>query len=250
MPHTPPRRRARTYHGVSIGILMVNTRFTRFPGDIGNARTWSFPVQYRVIEQARPADMVDLRNRDLLEPFRQAALELVAEGVDGIATTCGLLALYQRELAETCGVPVATSALLQVPMIERLIPAGRRVGVLTYSPHGLHTDHLEAVGVASDTPILGVSPDSTFFRWIDQGLDDVPFAVLETEVRGFARQLVELHPELGAVVCECTNLTPFSAAIAEETGLPVYDMVTLLDWFHGGLRPASHHDPKGSLSGR
>ena len=37
MPHTPPRRRARTYHGVSIGILMVNTRFTRFPGDIGNA---------------------------------------------------------------------------------------------------------------------------------------------------------------------------------------------------------------------
>src|SRR5262245_61278162 len=106
--------RKKTYHGVTVGILMVNTRFRRFPGDIGKAETWPFPVQYRMVKDATPAHMTQLHHTSLLEPFKQAALELVDAGVDGITTTCGFLALYQRELADTCGVPVATSSLLQV----------------------------------------------------------------------------------------------------------------------------------------
>ena len=32
-----------------LGILMLNTRFPRPPGDIGNPETWPFPVRYEVV---------------------------------------------------------------------------------------------------------------------------------------------------------------------------------------------------------
>lgn len=102
--------RTKTYHGVTVGILMVDNTFRRFVGDLGNALTWSFPVQYRVVRGATPAEMVNLQNADVLDRFEAAADELIADGVDGIATACGFLALFQRDLAEHCLVPVATSA--------------------------------------------------------------------------------------------------------------------------------------------
>lgn len=230
-------RRRKTYYGVSIGILMVDSSFRRFVGDIGNAETWPFAVQYKVVRGATPKEMIDLGNSDALERFKAAADELIAEGVDGVATTCGFLALYQRELAEHCAVPVATSALLQVPMVERLLPEGRRVGVLTYSATSLTPEHLRAAGAAPDTPVGGLPRGSEFFRWIMDGEDEIPFETLEAEAVGAAERLVAAHPGIGAIVSECTNLTPFSAEIARAVGLPVYDMVSLLHWFHAGLRP-------------
>ena len=233
-------RRQRTYHGVTVGILMVDSTFRRFVGDIGNARTWPFPVQYRVVRGATPAEMVDLENADVLGRFKAAADELVADGVDGIATTCGFLALFQKDLAEHCPVPVATSALLQVPMVERLIPAARRVGILTYSAEAMTPAHLESAGVAIDTPVVGMPRSSEFFRWIMEGDDTVPFEALRDEVVATAERLARDHPGTGAIVNECTNLTPFSAEIARATGLPVFDMVTMMHWFHMGLRPRGY----------
>ena len=125
-------RRPRVYYGVSIGILMLETYFERFYGDIGNATTWPFPVQYRIVPGAVPNRVTDLLNHDLLEPFKEAADDLIASGVDGITTTCGFLSLYQEDLTAHCSVPVATSALLQVPMVERILPKGKRVGILTF----------------------------------------------------------------------------------------------------------------------
>ncbi|MEM6623551.1 MAG: aspartate/glutamate racemase family protein [Pseudomonadota bacterium] len=232
--------RQKTYYGVTIGILMVDSTFRRFVGDIGNALTWPFPVQYKVVRGATPAEMVNLQGSDVLAPFKAAAEELIADGVDGIATTCGFLALYQRDMAEHCPVPVATSALLQVPMVERLIPAAKRVGVLTYSAEALTSAHLDAVGVDPSTPVVGMPRASEFYRWIMEGDASVPFDVLKAEVVETAQRLVRDHPATGAIVNECTNLTPFSADIAAATGLPVFDMVTMMHWFQAGLRPPSY----------
>lgn len=229
--------RKKTYYGVTVGILMVDSTFRRFVGDIGNALTWPFPVQYKVVRGATPAEMVDLGNADVLDRFKAAADELVADGVDGISTTCGFLALFQKDLARHCPVPVATSALLQVPMVERLIPEGRRAGVLTYSAEAMTAAHLDAVGVAADTPIAGMVRDGAFYRWIMQGDPDVPYDVLRAEVVETARDFAAGNPQVGAIVNECTNLTPFSADIAQATGLPVFDMLTMMHWFQMGLRP-------------
>ena len=44
----------KTLYGASVGILMLETRFPRIPGDMGNAETWPFPVLYKVVPGASP----------------------------------------------------------------------------------------------------------------------------------------------------------------------------------------------------
>jgi Asp/Glu/hydantoin racemase len=50
-----------------------------------------------------------------------------------------------------------------------------------------------------------------------------------------ARRLVAEHPDVGAIVLECTNMPPYTADIQRETGLPVFDIVSLVNMVHAGL---------------
>jgi hypothetical protein len=229
--------RNRIYHGVSLGILMLDTRFQRFNGDIGNARTWPFPVQYRVVRDATPNRVTRPEGPDMLDAFKAAADEMIDAGVDGITTTCGFLALYQRELAEHCRVPVATSALLQLPMVARVLPKAKRPAILTFSAESLTSRHLEAVGADTATPIHGMPPGSKFRRAIREGDASVPFSILQREVLETAERAVRADDSIGALVLECTNLAPYSRDIGRLTRLPVFDVVTLVHWFHRSLAP-------------
>ncbi|HIA41493.1 MAG TPA: aspartate/glutamate racemase family protein, partial [Gammaproteobacteria bacterium] len=112
----------KTVYGASVGILMLDTIFPRIPGDFGNAATWPFPVMYRVIRGASPHRVVRERADGLLDAFIESGKQLVADGVDGLTTTCGFLSLFQDELARAVDVPVAASSLMQVPMVEKLLP--------------------------------------------------------------------------------------------------------------------------------
>lgn len=222
---------------LGIGVLMLDTQFQRLPGDIGNGTTWSFPVQFRVVRGANPTAVVHGQAAGLLEPFIAAALDLVATGVRGITTSCGFLALLQKEMAAALPVPVATSSLLQAPVIEAMLPAGQQVGILTFAAEALTQRHLAAVGVRTDTPIEGLAPESLFRRVYggQGGISD--FATLEREVVDAALALVARHPNVGAILCECTNLPPHAAAIAEATGRPVFDIIGFIDWFARSLTP-------------
>src|ERR1700686_1660558 len=142
----------KTLDGARVGILMLETRFPRIPGDMGNAETWPFPVLYKVVPGASPRRVVCQKAEGLLDQFLAAAAELVRLGADGITTTCGFLSLYQQEIAAHVGVPVATSSLMQIPLIERTLPPGRRVGVLTVSAANLTPEHMIAAGADPKTP--------------------------------------------------------------------------------------------------
>lgn len=218
---------------------MLDTAFERFLGDIGNPKTWSFPVVYRIVHEVTPKEIIDLTTSDTLELFKKSADELVDQGVGGITTTCGFLGLYQSELASHCPVPVATSSLLQIPTVRQLLAPGKQVGILTYSKNALKPAILNTLGIENEIPILGIPEHSLFYRWIMYGLDDVNYEALRDDVVALARQMQQHHPEVGALVCECTNLSPFVQDIRRETGLPVYDMITLLNWFQASLPTAS-----------
>ena len=47
----------------------------------------------------------------------------------------------------------------------------------------------------------------------------------------------DMDARIGALVLECTNLAPYSRDIGRLTGLPVFDVVTLVHWFHRSLAP-------------
>ena len=230
-------RGGKTVYGACVGILMLEARFPRVPGDMGNGLTWPFPVQYRVVPAASPDRVVRQRGEGLLPALIEAARDLVRHGADGLTTNCGFLSLFQRELADAVGVPVVTSSLMQVPLVERLLPRGRRAGVLTISRATLTPAHLEAAGVALDTPVQGTDGGREFTRAIlgDEPALDVEAARADNVEA--ARALVAAHPEVGAIVLECTNMVPYAADIRRATGRPVYSIHTLVTWFQGALLP-------------
>src|ERR1700738_5300779 len=143
---------------------MLEARFPRIPGDMGNAETWPFPVLYKVVPGASPRRVVCDKAQGLLAEFLTAADELVRLGANGITTTCGFLSLYQREIAAHVDVPVATSSLMQIPFIERVLPPDKRVGILTVSAASLTADHLRAAGADPATPVVGTDDGSEFSR--------------------------------------------------------------------------------------
>lgn len=230
-------------YGARVGVLMLESRFPRIPGDMGNAETWPFPVLYKVVRGASPDRVVRHRAEGLGNAFLDAAAELVQLGADGITTTCGFLSLYQEELARHCGVPVATSTLLQVPLVQRLLPPDRRVGVITISAASLTPDHLRAAGADPDTPVVGTDGGRAFTRAILGDEDRLDVDAARADLLDAADQLLTRHPEVGAILFECANMAPYSRAVQERFRLPVWDIVSFVTWFHAGLRPRAFPPP-------
>ncbi|MCC7370912.1 MAG: aspartate/glutamate racemase family protein [Chloroflexi bacterium] len=224
-------RGGRTVYGQALGILMLDTRFPRPPGDVGNALTWPFPTQYRIVKGAHQSRIMGSEpDPTLLTPFLEAARDLEAHGVGTITTSCGFLAAFHQELAAAVSVPVLTSSLLQVPLVSRLLRPDQKVGVLTERPH-LTERHFKGVGWSPETtPVVVASlpPDAVFPTvFIDNGLES-DTAILEREMVTLAERVAREHPEVGAFVLECTNFVPYSQAMRRATGLPVYDLYTLV----------------------
>lgn len=215
-----------------LGILMLDTRFPRIEGDIGNPKSFDFPVIFRKMEGIGSADAVAAHpdRPRVLAALKANAEALVAEGAVGLSTSCGFLALYQKELEALSPVPVATSALLLIRTLR-----GKKVGVITASATNLTPAHFEAVEAPGDTPVEGLPPDSSFAAtFLCNGLTLDRDAV-EREVIEAGKALTQKHPEIDAVVLECTNLPPYKAALQRALGVPVHDVLDLLRDFRKRL---------------
>jgi hypothetical protein len=224
-------------YGARLGILMLEARFPRIPGDMGNAQTWPFPVLYKVVSGATPQRVVNERADGLLATFIAAAKELVAAGADGLATNCGFLSLYQKELAAAVAVPVATSSLMQIAMIESTLQPGKRAGVITVSAAALSRDHLAAIGVDPSIPIAGTEGGRELTRVLLGNEPSMDVAAAEQDVLDAGGRLLQRHAEIGAFLLECTNMVPYARALRDRYGLPVYDIYSFMMWFHAGLVP-------------
>ena len=235
----------KTLYGARVGILMLETRFPRIPGDMGNAETWPFPVLYKVVPGASPRRVVCQKAEGLLDEFLAAAAGLVRLGADGITTTCGFLSLYQREIAAHVGVPVAASSLMQIPFIERVLPPGKRVGVLTVSAANLTEGHLSAAGADPATPVVGTDGGSEFSRVMINDEERLDVAAAERDILGAGDRLVASHDGIGAVLLECTNMVPYARALSQRLRLPVFSIYTFVTWFQSGLIPRDFGHPWG-----
>jgi len=195
-----------------LGILMLDTRFPRVPGDVGHAASWRMPVRLRVVPGASPRRVVREADARLLEPFVQAARELEAEGAAALTTSCGFLWRWQAELQRAVAVPVWTSSLLLLPTLPR-------PGVVTVDAAALGD-----IGV----PVQGLEEGGTLQRTLLEDRPTLDAEAAERDAVAAAQRLVARHPEVESIVLECTNLPPYAAAIARATGRPVHHLMTLV----------------------
>lgn len=226
-----------------IGVLCLETAFTKVPGHIRNPGTFGFPVRYRVVTGATPERVVSQGDPALLEPFISAARDLQASGVAAITTGCGFLVLFQQQLASAVDVPLYASSLIQLPMVARMLRPDQRVGLLVAKQEALTARHLAAIGGESvPVCVTGMAGQPEFREVMLEGRrTELDVDRLRAEVLAQAGQLGRANPDLGALIIECTDLVPFACAIQELIGVPVFDIVTLTQMVHNCLvrRPYS-----------
>jgi Asp/Glu/hydantoin racemase len=91
---------------------------------------------------------------------------------------------------------------------------------------------------------VGTENGREFFRvLIKAEKQDMDVALAEQDILDAGRALVARHPDIGAIVLECTNMPPYARALRDRLGLPVFDIYSLITWFHAGLRPRTFAAP-------
>lgn len=239
MPLYRVRNPRQSWYGESIGILILNAAYPCIPGNVGNATSFDFPVRYRVVREASIDRLLNRRDRALIQPFIDAARELAAEGVKAITGACGFMALFQREIAAAVDIPVFMSSLLQIPFMHHITAPGRRIGVITANADVLTGDHFAAVGVSPDIPlaVAGMQGCDEFRQAVLEEKGTLDSDKMQAEVVTVAEDLIRRHPDIGAILLECSDLPPFAHAVQAVTERPVFDFITMIRHVHGALNP-------------
>lgn len=214
---------------------LVQTESLR--GSSTNPDSFDFPVRYCRVKGANIQTILENPDRDVLQTMIAGARAMVADGVRAITTSCGFNAIFQQELANAVDVPVFTSSLLQVPLVRSVLGKKRAIGVITAKKAALREEHLRAAGITQDIPlrIFGLEDCLEWGKIFRAPDDDVDLKLIEDEVVGVALEAKRRHPEIGALVLECTDLPPFAQTIREGTGCPVFDIVTMTNYIYQAI---------------
>jgi hypothetical protein len=227
-------------YGMGLGIIILDDVYPGFPGDVRNASAYPFPIQYEIAEGVDIQALVHAGDKSpCLEPIQRAAKKLEKMGCRAVAAECGYFAYFQEDIAGYVGVPVFMSSLLQVPFAQQLIGQDRIVGILVAREKRLTQEHLEAVGVrpGSNYVVTGAEDDGHCpefeHLWYEPKRTDPPGAYYDKAERDFLHIAVEFyqaHPNMGAMVLECTGMQPFARTIQREIDIPIFSWGTLLDY--------------------
>lgn len=163
----------------------------------------------------------------MVTPICEAAQRLERRGVRAITGSCGFLALFQNEIAQSVSIPVFASSLIQAPMIH--VMTGRPVGVITASAAALTQRHLDGAGAGATPLVIEGMQDGPEFASVILRNEriDMDLERIEAELLDTGRRLITRAPEVGAILLECTDLPPYAHRLQVELERPVFDIITL-----------------------
>ncbi len=206
-------------------------------GNSTNPDTFKFPVKYTRVKGANIHTILENPCKDTLATMIRDARKMEEQGIKAITTSCGFNAIFQKELTDAVNIPVFTSSLMQIPMVQNMIGTKQNVGVITAKKSALSKEHLENAGVLNHnrTRIQGLETSLEWNKIFTSPQEDIDIDKIETEIIARANSMVK-NSNIGAFVLECTDLPPFSNAIRKATGRPVFDFVTLTNFSYRGIK--------------
>lgn len=227
-------------YGYSVGILLLDAKQPFVPGDVGNATSYDYPVLYQTVPGAH-SPRVMRGDPELNDAVVQAARDLEAQGVKGISSDCGFFVTFQDLVREAVDVPVFMSSLLELPLISTFLGHGKAIGVMTANSTALGNQVLELSGIEPDRELVirGMQDNAHWYEAFKDPAEKVDTDIIEREMVQTALEMKESSPHIGAYLLECSMMPPYSKAVHEATGLPVYDFMSLINYFHRG----THQQP-------
>lgn len=219
--------------GAAIGIIAVNLVYPKLPGNVANASTFAFPVDYEVIDLA--IEQLFEADPGAVDQIVQAAKRLEARGVRAIVGACGYFANFQTQVQAAVRVPVLLSSLAQLPLIKTSLRADQRIAVLMADIQGATPELLANVNATPDKVTFVDIGSLLEFHAIRYGETTLDNGALKRALVQKAVAAVKQDPSIGALLLECSDLPPYAAAIQAGVGLPVFDFITLINWLHQSL---------------
>jgi len=225
----------------SLGVIRLDYDYPPAPGDIDHPESFGYDVYYRVV----PGLTFGMCQSGKLSPeaeqeFIEAIEWLENKGVSGITGDCGFMMYFQKLARRHTTKPVFMSALAQLPAVTCAFNSFELIAIFTANGKTLGPMRK----LIKDE--CGVDPDEK--RFIIVGCEDVPgfeavaagekvdVALVTPGMVAKAHRVLKAHPKVRAFLMECTELPPYSDAVRQSTGLPVYDAITACDFFICGMQ--------------
>ncbi len=223
-------------YGEAIGILLLDSPVPFIPGDVANASTYDFPVRFKRVPGFSVARALG-RDESIYPELLASARELEANGVRAVTGDCGFMALHQERLRQDLNIPVFLSSLFQIPFIRQIIPGPGKIGIITANARSLTPSFLSDIGIdpSADLVIGGLENALEFKSAVLEEKGSLDSDIIETEVVEAVRSLTSKEPRVRAVLLECSVLPPYAGAVYRETGLPVFDYLTMINYVFTAL---------------
>ncbi len=212
---------------VPMGLMQLET----LPGNSTNPASYPFPVKMVQVPGANTETIIIHPSKEVLQRMIDISLKAIEEdGIEAVTTSCGFNAIFQKELSEALPVPVFSSSLLQVPFVQTMVGPKRAVGVLTASKSSLSAEHLAYCGITPEmnVHVMGLEDAVEWSKIFDHPDDAFDMEAVTNEIINTAKAGVAAHPEIAALVLECTDLPPYAARLREELKMPVFDFNTMM----------------------
>lgn len=161
-------------------------------------------------------------------------------GVCAITGDCGFMMSYQVLIRDVVDLPVCMSPLMFVRMLLPTFAEGERILIITASTPTLEEQKqflLSHCGLDLNNRrimVMGCEDIDGLTRLAIKGEmedpADIRAAVLD-RIRARMEEWPSVGISVGAIVVECAQLIPYTAAIRELTGLPVLDAIACSEFF-------------------
>ena len=223
--------------GIAIGVIQLSANIPMIPGNMGNASTFDFPLMYQEMQVTGDMVVSDKPHPEVLRRSIEAGMKLEQQGVRAVVGNCGFFANYQQGIAEALDVPFFGSSLLQIPLILLSLRSNEKLGIITADgPKLIGAPAMENSGLTDRNRVVvyGAEKTSQMKRILATEGAYNP-RIFETELVDIAKTMVEDHPDIGAILLECTELPPHARAIQKAVGMPVWGFPSMVDWIHAGL---------------
>ena len=240
----------RNVFGVTIGLVQMHVNLAMIPGNMSNATTFDFPILYRRMNADNVVDvMANPPTQNFTEAIVEAAQWLELQGVRAIMGNCGFFGSYQNAVKARINVPFFSSSLMMLPMMVQSMPGNQKVGVITDNgPILKKVQAIENCGLSLEDKknrivVMGCEEYPEFATGIMANTGRYNPVKVEREIVSVAERMLVANKDIGAILLECTELSPHAVAVQNAVRLPVWDYTTLTRWVQSGCvrRPFVGH---------
>ena len=226
----------------SLGVVRLDYDYPPALGDVACSKSFTYNVYYRTVpgltfEMCQTGMLTD----KIRENFKDAILWLLKEKkVSAITGDCGFMMYYQPFARTLTNVPVFMSSLCQLPAVTCAFSSKEEIIILTANGKSLEPmSELIKKECGIDTNddryhIIGCE-DVEGFEAVALG-SKVNTRLVEPGIVNKALEALKKFPKSRAFLLECTECPPYSDAIRFATGLPVFDAITVCNFFMESLQ--------------